>query len=86
MFIVRIKSAKVGSKSLEYPIHPDPIFGRIGYAVTLAKNVWPLHSKSARSQVLAALPYIPTVKFVWARIGADNMRACMHTGKSWRLI
>ena len=49
-----------------------------------AKNVWPPHSKSARSQVSAALFYARTMTFVLALICMDNTLASRQQAKSQR--
>ena len=50
-------------------------FSLIVFQATLAENVWPLRSKSTRSQVSAALFYVRTVTFVRAWICTDDTRA-----------
>ena len=63
------------------------VFSLIVFQATPAENVWPLHSKSARSQVSEALFYVWTVTFVRAWICTDDTRAfrLQLKGRRWYL-
>ena len=51
------------------------VFSLIVIQATPAENVWPPRSKSARSQVSAALFYVQTATFVLAWICTDDTQA-----------
>jgi len=52
---------------------------RSEFCLVLAENIWPPHSKSARSQVSTALFYVRTVQ---AWICTDDMQASCLQAKS----
>ena len=60
------------------------VFSLIVFQATPAENVWPPRSKSARSQVSAALFYVQTVAFVLAWICTDDTQASRQQAKGRR--